>query len=196
MSKSQRPMSMIYWLKYMNLANKITLLRIALVPIVIAFLYIEFPHSDIVAAALFLLAASTDTMDGYFARKRNEITKFGKFIDPLADKLLVIATLVALVEIGRVSAWITIVIISREVIITGFRAIAASDGVVIAAGIWGKVKTTVQIIAIVALILDNIPFRWIGFPFDMIAIYIAVVITIFSGIDYIKGNVYLLKEKK
>lgn len=188
-------MNMICWLKYMNLANKITLLRIALVPIVTTFLYLDFPHSKIFAAALFLLAASTDTMDGYFARKRNEITKFGKFIDPLADKLLVIATLVALVEIGRVPAWIAIVIISREVIITGFRAIAASDGVVIAAGIWGKVKTTVQIIAIVALILDNIPFRWIGFPFDFIAIYLAVAITIFSGVDYIKANLHLLSEQ-
>ncbi len=194
MSKSRRHMNMICWLKYMNLANKITLLRIALVPIVTAFLYLNFPHSEFFAAALFLLAASTDTMDGYFARKRNEITKFGKFLDPLADKLLVIATLVALVEIGRIPAWIAIVIISREVIITGFRAIAASDGVVIAAGIWGKVKTTVQIIAIVALILENIPFRWIGFPFDFIAIYLAVVITIFSGIDYIKGNSHLLSE--
>jgi len=187
-------MSMIYWLKSMNLANKITLVRIGLIPVVTTFLYLDFPHSEFLAAILFLLAASTDTVDGYIARKRNEITKFGKFIDPLADKLLVIATLVVLVDIGRLAAWIAVIIISREVIITGFRAIAASDGVVIAAGIWGKIKTTMQIIAIVALILDNVPFKWVGFPFDMFAIYAAVAVTIYSGIDYIKANSHLLHE--
>jgi len=179
----------------MNLANKITSIRIALVPIVTSFLYIEFSYSEFVAAALFILAASTDTIDGYYARKRNEVTKFGKFIDPLADKLLVIATLIALVELGKVAAWIAIVIISREVIITGFRAIAASDGIVIAAGSWGKAKTTVQIIAIVAIILENFPFRLVSFPFDSIAIYVAVLITIYSGIDYLKDNFQLLNNK-
>lgn len=195
MPESQKPMNMIYWLKCMNLANKITLLRIALVPIVTAFIFIDFPHSQFVAAVLFLLAASTDTMDGYFARKRNEITKLGKFLDPLADKLLVMATLIALVDIGRIPAWIAIVIICREVIITGFRAIAASDGVVIAAGVWGKIKTTVQIIAIIALILDNMFFRLIGFPFDTIAIYLAVLVTLYSGIDYIRANSHLFVDK-
>jgi len=180
----------------MNLANKITLLRIALVPIVTMFLYFDFPYNDFFAAGLFILAASTDSMDGYIARKRNEITQFGKFIDPLADKLLVLASLVVLVEIGRLSAWIAILIISREVVITGFRAIAASSGVVIAAGIWGKIKTVFQIVAIVALMINNFPFSLISFPFDTVATYLALLITIYSGYDYIKLNSHLLSDKQ
>jgi len=179
----------------MNLANKITLLRIALVPVVVLFLLVDFTYSNFVAAIIFILAASTDTMDGYYARKLNAVTKFGKFVDPLADKLLVIATLIVLVEIGKIPSWVAIVIISREVIITGFRALAASDGVIIAAGFWGKAKTIVQIVAISAVILDNIIFRQIGIPFDAIMVNLAVLVTIYSGYDYVKDNIHLLNDK-
>ncbi|MDN5277166.1 MAG: CDP-diacylglycerol---glycerol-3-phosphate 3-phosphatidyltransferase [Clostridiales bacterium] len=178
----------------MNLANKITIVRIMLVPIFMALLLSDFPYSNFVAALIFIVAASTDTVDGYIARKRNEVTNFGKFIDPLADKILVTAALVILVEMGKISSVVAIIIITREFIITGFRVLAASEGIVIAASWWGKAKTITQIIAIVAIMLDNIPFKWIGFPFDRIALALAVVITIVSGIDYIYKNIHILSE--
>ncbi len=178
----------------MNLANKITIVRIMLVPIFMALLLSDFPYSNFIAALIFVVAASTDTVDGYIARKRNEITNFGKFIDPLADKILVTAALVILVEMGKISSVVAIIIITREFIITGFRVLAASEGVVIAASWWGKAKTIIQIIAIVAIMLDNIPFKWIGFPFDKIALILAVIITIVSGIDYIYKNFHILNE--
>lgn len=179
----------------MNLANKISFLRIGLIPIVLLVMLLDFKYSNFVAAILFILAASTDSMDGYIARKRNEITNLGKFLDPLADKLLVMSTLIVLVDIGRLHSAIAIIIISREVIITGFRALAASFGNVIAAGIWGKIKTILQIVAISALILDNFPFSLIRFPFDTIILYAAVIATLYSGYDYIKDNIGVLLEK-
>lgn len=188
-------MIMICWLKNMNLANKISFLRIGLIPIVLLVMLLDFKYSNFVAAILFILAASTDSMDGYIARKRNEITNLGKFLDPLADKLLVMSTLIVLVDIGRLHSAIAIIIISREVIITGFRALAASFGNVIAAGIWGKIKTILQIVAISALILDNFPFSLIRFPFDTIILYAAVIATLYSGYDYIKDNIGVLLEK-
>jgi CDP-diacylglycerol--glycerol-3-phosphate 3-phosphatidyltransferase len=165
----------------MNLANKITIIRILLVPIFMLLLLANFQYSNYFAALIFIVAASTDTVDGYVARKRNEVTNFGKFIDPLADKILITAALVILVEMGKISSVLAIIIISREFIITGFRVLAASEGVVIAASSWGKFKTILQIIAIVATMLDNIPFKWIGFPFDTIALYLAVIVTIISA---------------
>jgi len=178
----------------MSLANKITIVRIMLVPIFMALLLSDFPYSNFIAALIFIVAASTDTVDGYIARKRNEVTTFGKFIDPLADKILVTAALVILVEMGKISSIVAIIIITREFIITGFRVIAASEGIVIAASWWGKAKTIIQIIAIVAIILDNIPFKWIGIPFDRIALILAVVITIISGLDYIIKNFNILSQ--
>ncbi len=172
----------------MNLANKITILRILLVPVFLFVLFFEFKYNVFIAAFIFILAASTDSLDGYIARKRNEITNFGKFMDPLADKLLTTAALIGLVEMGKISSIVAIIIISREIIITGFRTLAVSDGIVIAASWWGKIKTICQIVAIVAILINNIPFRWIGVPFDKIALYIAVVITIISGFDYIYKN--------
>lgn len=172
----------------MNLANKITMIRILMVPLFVFFLLVSFPYSTFVAAFTFILAASTDSLDGYIARKRNEITNFGKFVDPLADKLLVASALVCLVEMDKASSVAAIVIISREFIITGFRLLAVTEGTVIAASWWGKLKTITQIIAIVALILNNFPFRYIGIPFDQIALYVSVVITILSGVDYIYKN--------
>jgi CDP-diacylglycerol--glycerol-3-phosphate 3-phosphatidyltransferase len=171
-----------------NLANKITIVRVLLIPIFVALLKIPFPNHIYLAALLFALAASTDSLDGYIARKRNEITNFGKFMDPLADKLLVASALIVLVEMGKASSIAVIIIISREFVITGFRILAVTEGKVIAASWWGKLKTVTQIIAIMALLLDNFPFIYIGIPFDQIALYVSVLITIISGVDYIYKN--------
>jgi CDP-diacylglycerol--glycerol-3-phosphate 3-phosphatidyltransferase len=184
----------------LNLANKITLARIFLVPVVMFFLLVKLnlgsfiiagnktTVTEIIAALIFIIAASTDGLDGYIARKRKLITNLGKFLDPLADKLLISAALISLVEMQRLDAWIAIVIISREFAVTGLRLIAAAEGSVIAASKMGKFKTIVQIVAIVALMINNFPFSFIRFPFDTIAIWIAVVITIWSGIDYFVKN--------
>jgi CDP-diacylglycerol--glycerol-3-phosphate 3-phosphatidyltransferase len=180
----------------MNLANKITILRILMIPLFLFFLLTSFPSSTILAALIFLLAAGTDSLDGYIARKRNEITNFGKFVDPLADKLLVASALICLVEMGKVPAVAAIIIISREFVITGFRLLAVTEGTVIAASWWGKLKTITQIIAIVALILDNFPFRFIGVPFDQIALTVSVGITILSGMDYIYKNRSIFRSGK
>jgi CDP-diacylglycerol--glycerol-3-phosphate 3-phosphatidyltransferase len=190
----------------MNLANRITLARIFLVPIIMFFLLIKFPfppiqiqdfsitYNQIIAALIFIIAASTDSLDGYIARKRKMITNLGKLLDPLADKLLVTAVLVSLVEMGKVDAWIVIVIISREWAVTGLRQIALLEGKVMAAGKWGKIKTATQITAIISLLINNFPFAFIGFPFEVIASWLAAVVTIYSGIDYFVKNKDLLED--
>lgn len=181
----------------MNLANKITIIRIFLVPIFMFFLLVKIPYGEFIAACIFVLAALTDSLDGYIARSRNQITNFGKFMDPLADKLLVSAALISLIEMGKISAWIVVIIIAREFAITGLRVIAASEGINIAANWWGKIKTITQIVAIVALLLNNYPFRLINFPFDKIAVGLAVIFTIISGFDYLYTNrkVFLSSNK-
>ncbi|EGK13722.1 CDP-diacylglycerol-glycerol-3-phosphate 3-phosphatidyltransferase [Desmospora sp. 8437] len=183
-----------------NLANKITLARIILVPVVMLFLLVKYDLgqfrigqgvitvSEIIATLVFILAAVTDGLDGYIARKRKLVTNLGKFLDPLADKLLISAALISLVEMQRLDAWIAIVIISREFAVTGLRLVAAAEGNVIAASPLGKLKTIVQIIAIAALMLNNFPFSFIAFPFSQILIWLAVLITIWSGIDYFLKN--------
>ena len=180
----------------MNLANKITLARIILVPVFLAILSIKIKYGHFLAAGVFILAASTDGLDGYFARKRNQVTKLGKFMDPLADKLLVSAALLSLVELGRISAWIAFVIIGREFAVTGLRAIAAADGVVISASKLGKLKTVTQIVAIAILMLDNFPFTFLNLPVDQIAVWLAVIITIVSGVDYFYKNRSIIKKSK
>ncbi|NLL81600.1 MAG: CDP-diacylglycerol--glycerol-3-phosphate 3-phosphatidyltransferase [Tissierellia bacterium] len=172
----------------MNLANKITIFRIVLVPIFLLVLYSNIPNNTYMATAIFVIAAITDTLDGYIARHKNLITNFGKFFDPLADKILVSAALIYLVEVGKVPAWIVILIMSREFAITGFRVIAASEGITIAASPLGKFKTITQLIAIPLLLLDNWPFHKLNVPLDMILIYIALFFTVLSGIDYIYKN--------
>ena len=155
----------------MNLANKLTLLRVILIPFFIVCFYIpnlvfnvvnlndyQIPFANILALIIFLVAAITDFIDGYIARKYNMITDFGKFMDPLADKLLVTAALLMLLENTLISGWVVFVILAREFIVTGFRTIAASKGVVIAAGWLGKIKTVVQFIMISTLLLLNYPF--------------------------------------
>ena len=184
----------------MNLANRITLARIFLVPIIMFFLLakidfepIEFEnfsitYNQIVAALIFIIAASTDGLDGYIARKNKLVTNLGKLLDPLADKLLVAAVLISLVEMGKLDAWIAIVIISREFAVTGLRQVALLEGKVLAASRWGKWKTGVQITMIIALLINNFPFALIGIPFDVAMTWVAAVITVYSGIDYFVKN--------
>ncbi|MCT4606784.1 MAG: CDP-diacylglycerol--glycerol-3-phosphate 3-phosphatidyltransferase [Marinisporobacter sp.] len=172
----------------MNLANKLTIARILLVPVFMIVLLNKIPYGMYIAAGIFIIAAITDTLDGYIARSRNQVTKFGKFVDPLADKLLVTSALVCLVQMGKLPAWIVVVIISREYTISILRAVAASEGIVIAASWWGKLKTITQIIAIVAILLNNYPFSLIGFPFSTMMLWIAVILTIVSGVDYLYLN--------
>ncbi|WP_066507475.1 CDP-diacylglycerol--glycerol-3-phosphate 3-phosphatidyltransferase [Abyssisolibacter fermentans] len=172
----------------MNLANKLTIARIFLVPFFMFFLLVKIPYGDIIAVCLFILAALTDSLDGYIARSRNQVTKFGKFMDPLADKLLVSAALISLLQMDKISAWVVMIIIAREFAITGFRVLAASEGITIAASWWGKIKTITQIVAIITLLLDNYPFSLIGLPFDTISVILAVIFTIISAIDYMYNN--------
>ena len=184
----------------MNIANKITIARIFLVPIIMFFLLVnlqlppirietfEITYNQIIAALIFIIAASTDGIDGYLARKQKIVTNLGKLLDPLADKLLVSAVLISLVEMGKLDAWIAVVIISREFAVTGLRQIALLEGKVLAASKWGKWKTAVQITAIIALLINNFPFHFINFPFDVIASWMMAVITIYSGIDYFVKN--------
>jgi len=168
----------------MNLANKLTLSRIFLVPVFMLVLLIRIPYGQYIAAAIFIIAASTDGLDGYIARKRKEITTLGKLMDPLADKLLISAALICLVELKEVSGWIAFVIIAREFFVTGLRSIAAAEGVIIAASKLGKVKTVSQIVAISAILLNDYPFSLINIPFGQYAMYVAVFFTLWSGVDY------------
>jgi CDP-diacylglycerol--glycerol-3-phosphate 3-phosphatidyltransferase len=189
-----------------NLANRITLARIFLVPIVAFFLLIKLDvapltigsytlsYNQLFALLLFIIAASTDGLDGYIARKRKIVTNLGKLLDPLADKLLVGAVLISLVEMGKLDAWVAIVIISREWAVTGLRQVALLEGVVLAASKWGKWKTTIQIAMIVVLLLNNLPFEFIHVPVDTIVVWAAAIITVYSGIDYFIKNKSLIVD--
>lgn len=192
----------------MNVPNKITLSRVFLIPIFILILSIPFnwgewyigntvlPVSHFVGAVLFTIAASTDWLDGYYARKYNLITNFGKFLDPLADKLLVSAALILLVELQLAPAWIVIIIISREFAVTGLRLVASGEGIVLAASNMGKTKTAAQIVAIILLLLHNYPFSYFGLRFDIIMLYVAMLITAYSGFDYFVKNWGVMRDSK
>ena len=169
----------------MNLANKLTFLRILLIPVFMWFVLMNIPYGQTLAAAVFLLAAATDSLDGYVARKRNEITNLGKLLDPLADKLLVAAGLILLVEIGRISSWIAIVIIGREFLVTGLRGIAAAEGIVIPASNPAKIKTVTQIAALALLLLDEHFVALAGFSPGIWVLYLAVAFTVYTGYEYI-----------
>ena len=173
----------------MNLPNKLTLIRIIAIPIFIVILLLGHRF---MATILFVAAALTDMLDGHIARKYNLVTNFGKLMDPLADKLLVMSALVCLVQLGNVEGWMVIVILAREFAVTGLRQVAASEGTVIAAGTTGKIKTILQMIAIPLLLLDNWPGYYIGVPLDQIILWAAVVMTIVSGAEYIFKNKQLL----
>lgn len=171
----------------MNLPNKLTVLRVCMVPVFVVFMLWNGlgAASKYVAAAIFILASMTDWLDGYLARKNNLVTDFGKFMDPIADKLLVCSALICLVEKGALAAWIVILIIGREFIISGFRLVASDKGVVIAASYWGKFKTVSQMLMVILLILD------LGGAFNVAAqalIWIAVILTVVSLVDYLVKN--------
>lgn len=166
----------------LNLPNALTLLRILAVPVVVVALLVEMPNGDIIAAAVFAGAAVTDGLDGYFARSRGSITTFGKLMDPLADKLLIIGALVSLVSLGRLAAWVAMVIIAREVAVTILRTIAAERGLVIAASWLGKAKTVLQIAAVIALIAADPAPAWVD-----VLVYVALAVTVISGADYFFG---------
>ena len=180
----------------MNLPNKLTLFRVILIPFFVFFLLAPYfeGYGNYIAVAIFIVASITDFFDGKIARKYHLVTNFGKFMDPLADKLLVSSALICLVALNKIPAWIVIVIIAREFIISGFRLVAADNGVVIAASYWGKFKTAFQMVTVIVLIL-NIPgevFAVIG----TVLIYISLVLTVISLIDYIAKNKDVLKDQK
>lgn len=152
----------------------------------------EIPVHHLIAAIVFIIASATDWLDGYYARKHNLITNMGKFLDPLADKLLITAAFVALVGLDMFPAWAAVVILSREFAVTGLRLVASGEGEVIAASMWGKWKTVSQIVAASAILLHNIIFELAAIPFDTIMIYVAVILTIFSGVDYFVKNKHVL----
>ena len=172
----------------MNLPNKLTIFRVILIPFFLIFLYTDFwgNANSYIAIAIFIIASLTDLLDGKIARKYNLVTNFGKFMDPLADKLLVCSAMIALVDLGKLQGWIVIIIIAREFIISGFRLIASDIGVVIAASYWGKFKTTFQMIMIILLTLDlQLPYMSVV---NNVIVYIALALTIISLLDYIFKN--------
>ena len=198
----------------MNLPNKLTIFRIILVPIMVIIPFFNIPGeflgipiSLLIIDAIFIIASITDKLDGHIARSRNQITTFGKFLDPLADKILVLAAMIMLVEFAKLPAWIPIVVLAREFIVSGYRLVAVEKGgKVIAASIWGKLKTVTQMIAIILAFIDVNAFcafingNLTGFAFVLnlvssILMTISVIATIFSGYDYVKDGKDLLKDK-
>ena len=177
----------------MNLPNKLTILRVCMIPVFVVFMITNLGGNlgKYIALAIFIAASLTDCFDGYLARKYHLITNFGKFMDPIADKLLVCAALICLVENGKLDAWIVILIMSRDFIINGFRLIASDNGVVIAASYWGKVKTVVQMIMIGVLIAD---LGGIFRVLEIITVGLALILTVISLLDYLAKNKNVLKE--
>lgn len=197
----------------MNLANKLTVFRIVLVPlmVIVPFFnlkgdFLNIPITYWIIDMIFVIASITDKLDGYIARSRNQITTFGKFLDPIADKILVLAAMLMLVEMNRLPAWIPVIVLAREFIVSGYRLVAVEKGGnVIAANLWGKLKTVTQMIAIILAFLDKNAFgnfltgnlEGIEFYFNIltsILMFVSVIATIFSGWNYIKGGKDLLKD--
>lgn len=177
----------------MNLPNKLTIARVIMIPFFLVFLMTDFfEAARYVALAIFIIASLTDMLDGKIARKYNLVTNFGKFMDPLADKLLVCSAMIAFTGMGIMPAWIVIIIIAREFIISGFRLIAAEKNVVIAAGMSGKVKTTVQMI-MCCLLIARLPFNFMRYV-EQVFIYAALVLTVYSLIVYLVQNKDVLKD--
>ena len=177
----------------MNLPNKLTILRVIMIPFFVFFLLsgVGGSASKWIALVIFAAASITDTLDGYIARRDNLITDFGKFMDPLADKLLVCSALICFVELDKLPAWMVIIIIAREFIISGFRLVASDNGIVIAASYWGKFKTVSQMFMIIVLIAD------LGGVFDIVGtvlIWLSLILTVVSLIDYIAKNVQVLTQ--
>ena len=180
----------------MNLPNKLTLFRVVLIPFFVFFLLAPYfeEYGNYIAVAIFIVASITDFLDGKIARKYNLVTNFGKFMDPLADKLLVCSALICLIQLELIPAWVVIIIIAREFIISGFRLVASDNGVVIAASYWGKFKTAFQMLTVIVLILNisNKVFTILG----TVLIYVSLALTVISLIDYIAKNKDVLKDQK
>lgn len=182
----------------MNLPNKLTCFRVVLIPFFVFFMMAPFfeGYGNYIALVIFIVASLTDLLDGKIARKYHLVTNFGKFMDPLADKLLVCSAMICLIQTGQLAAWIVIIIISREFIISGFRLIASDNGVVIAASYWGKFKTTFQMLMVIVIIFNiNLQLGWLNI-LGTLLIYVALVLTVVSLIDYIAKNKDVLKDQK
>lgn len=179
----------------MNLPNKLSMLRILMIPVFVILALMNAPAAQYAAVGVFVLAAITDALDGHIARKNGLVTNFGKFIDPIADKLLVMSALIVLVERGRMPGWVCIVMLAREFAVSGFRLVAAGTGKVIAAGILGKIKTVTQMIAVIALLLTAIDgvFAPLG-TFADVAMYVSAFMTVWSGADYIIKNFDCIRD--
>lgn len=178
----------------MNLPNKLTLFRVILIPFFVVILLLSNVYTNLkwIALAIFIIASLTDLLDGKIARKYNLVTNFGKFMDPLADKLLVCAALICLIELHKIASWMVIIIISREFIISGFRLIASDNGVVIAASYWGKFKTTFQMLMVILMIADIAVLT----IFTNIIMWIALLLTVVSLVDYLVKNKNVMQEQK
>ncbi|MBO0479937.1 CDP-diacylglycerol--glycerol-3-phosphate 3-phosphatidyltransferase [Vagococcus fluvialis] len=189
----------------MNLPNQLTVLRILMIPIfmIVALVPLNWGSLDImgvnlevtqlVAAIIFAVASITDWLDGKIARKHNLVTNFGKFADPLADKMLVMTAFIVLVEQGKAAAWIVAIIVCRELAVTGLRLLLVEDGEVMAAAWPGKIKTATQMVAIILLLINNVPFAAMNFPLDQIMLYTCLIFTIYSGVDYFAKNKHVFK---
>ena len=178
----------------MNLPNRLTILRTLMIPVFLFFLLTDYAGncSKWIAVIVFILASLTDFLDGHIARKYNLVTNFGKFMDPLADKLLVCSALICLIQLGQLPAWMVIIIVSREFIISGFRLVAAEQGIVIAASYWGKFKTTFQMLMIIYLVVD-LQFAYANIV-GMVLVYVALALTVISLVDYIAKNYKVFLE--
>lgn len=189
----------------MNLPNQLTVLRILMIPVFILILVLPFDWgtltvggtqllvTHLVAAVIFAIASITDWLDGEIARKRGLVTNFGKFADPLADKMLVMTAFIMLVNLNKVAGWIVAIIVCRELAVTGLRLLLVEDGEVMAAAWPGKIKTATQMVAIILLFINNIPFNMMGIPFDQIMLYTCLAATIYSGVDYFAKNTAVFK---
>jgi CDP-diacylglycerol--glycerol-3-phosphate 3-phosphatidyltransferase len=190
--------------EFWNLPNMLTLGRIAIIPLFVWLTYDADPMSSLLAASLFTVAAVTDVIDGFLARRWNLITVVGKFMDPLADKLIVMAALIMMVRLGRVAAWVVIVLIARELIVSGLRMVAASEGMVIAAGQEGKWKTALQLVGIIALCVHYVhPLNLIWWQGDVdynavgkVCLYISVALSVWSGAGYFNGFLKMLAKRE
>lgn len=172
----------------MNIPNSITIFRIILIPIIVVLMLTNIPYGGALAAAIFLFAALTDSLDGYLARRWKQTTKLGAILDPVADKLLITAALISLVELGKLSGWIAIVIIGREFAVTGLRVVKAEEGVVIPASKMGKLKTISQVTAVMVIMLEQLIYPLAHWQLGQWLMYLAVIITLVSGIEYFLKN--------
>jgi CDP-diacylglycerol--glycerol-3-phosphate 3-phosphatidyltransferase len=181
------------WFKNMNLPNKLTVIRVLAIPFFLLFLYISKGIFRFLPLLIFAAAAITDAVDGYIARRDNLVTSFGKFMDPLADKLLTASAFIAFVEIGYLSSWVVVLIISREFLVSGFRTLAASKGVTVAANPWGKIKTVFQMVLIVVILLNYTGYAAFTTSWITPLVAIVVLLTVTSGATYIYENIEVIK---